>query len=60
MSPLERIGLWFAIITGIIGAIANIVQVVIQWFTLREVGDLDHDKKDWFEKLPWRHYRKDE
>jgi hypothetical protein len=60
VSTIESIALWLTLALGAIGAVANIAQVVIAWFTLREVGDMDHDRKDWFEKLPWRRYRRDE
>jgi len=60
MEPLERFALWFAVVTGVIGAIANVIQVVLQWFILRETGDMDHDEADWWEKLPWRRYYRGE
>ena len=52
---MEALVIWVAIAT-IVGTLANVIQVGIAWYTLREIGDLDHDRKDWFEKLPWRHY----
>jgi hypothetical protein len=54
MSEFERIALWVAIVSGVMGTIFNGIQVLLQWFTLREVGDLDHDRTDWWEKMPWR------
>ena len=60
MTPFEQAALWVAIITGILGSLGNIAQVVLHWFTLREIGDMDGDRKDWFEKAPWRKYRGDE
>jgi hypothetical protein len=56
---MDTLVIWLAIAT-ILGTVFNGVQVLLAWFTLREVGDFDHDRKDWWEKLPWRHYRKDE
>ena len=56
---MDTLIIWVAIAT-ILGAIFNGIQVFIAWYTLQEIGDLDHDKRDWFEKLPWRKYRQDE
>ena len=43
-------------IATIISTITDILQVGISWFTLREVGDLDGDRNDWFEGKGWRKY----
>ena len=51
---------WAVIVATIVAAITGILQVVIMWFQLRELGDLDRDRKDWFEGSTFRHYRKDE
>jgi hypothetical protein len=51
VTDLERIGLWVAIITGAVGAVANIVQTLLQMWMLRELGDLDKDRRDWWERL---------
>ena len=44
-------------IATILAAIFNGAQLLLQWYTLQEIGDLDKDRKDWFEKEPWRHYK---
>lgn len=51
MTELERIGLWVAIITGAVGAFANIVQTLLQMWMLRELGDLDKNRTDWWERM---------
>ena len=38
-------------ITGAISALAGLAQVAIQWWTLREIGDLDKTRNDWWEKM---------
>ena len=43
-------------IATILSTIADVIQVAIAWFTLREVGDLDKDRTDWFEQKPFREY----
>ena len=56
---IEAIGILVAVAT-VIAVFTNILQLIVAWITLKEIGDLDHDRKDWFERLPWRKYRKDE
>ena len=43
-------------VAGVFAALFNFGQFLLQWYTLQEIGDLDKDRKDWFEKTPWRHY----
>lgn len=38
-------------VTGAISALAGLAQVAIQWWTLKEIGDLDKTRSDWWEKL---------
>ena len=40
----------------IAATITNVLQLAVAWVTLREIGDLDKDRADWFEKAPWRRY----
>ena len=40
----------------IAATITNVLQLAVAWVTLREIGDLDKDRTDWFEKAPWRKY----
>jgi hypothetical protein len=35
----------------VVSTLANVVQVALAWFTLKEVGDLDTRREDWWEKL---------
>lgn len=52
--------IWVVAIASIIAALAQVVGTFLQWFMLRELGDVDGDRTDWWERLPWRKYRKDD
>ncbi len=41
---------WVVAVASIIAAIAQVVGTWLQWFMLRELGDMDGDKDDWWEK----------
>jgi len=56
---MDTLVIWVAVAT-IVSAFLQVIQIIIEWYTLRELGDVDGDRKDWFEKRPWRKYRKDE
>jgi hypothetical protein len=45
---------WTVAISTVIAAIAQIIATFLQWFMLRELGDIDGDRKDWWEKVPFR------
>ena len=45
-------------VSAVIATVTNLAQLFVAWITLKEIGDLDKDKKDWFEKRPWRKYPK--
>jgi len=47
---------WTVAIASVIAAVAQVVSTWLQWFMLRELGDLDEDRDDWFEQEPWRTY----
>jgi len=44
-------------IAAVFAAIFNGAQLLLQWYTLQEIGDLDKDRKDWFEHAPFRKYK---
>ena len=33
------------------------MQVLLQWYTLQEIGELDDNESDFWEKSPWRGLR---
>ena len=35
----------------IVGTIANVGQLVLTWFLMREMGEIDHNRSDWWERL---------
>ena len=38
----------------ILATLVNILQLLVAWLTLTEIGDMDDDSTDWWERLPWR------
>ena len=56
---MDTLVIWVAIAT-IVSTFLQFIQIIIEWNTLQELGDMDGDRKDWFEKMPWRRYRKNE
>lgn len=38
-------------ILTLVGTLAGVVQAVLQWWMLRELGDLDKTRTDWWEKM---------
>lgn len=51
---------WTVAIASIVAAVAQVVGTWLQWFMLRELGDMDKDRADWFEKKPFRSYTDEE
>jgi hypothetical protein len=47
-------------IAQVISAVAETLSLFIAWYMLRELGDLDKDRDDWWEKMPFRKKRKNE
>jgi hypothetical protein len=43
-----------AIILAFLSMIGQFLEVLLNWYMLRELGDIDEDRKDWWEKMPWR------
>lgn len=39
-------------ILTIIGTIGQLLEVFLSWHTLKEIGDMDGDTDDWWEKKP--------
>ena len=35
----------------VIGTVANVGQLVLTWFMMRELGDIDKNRTDWWELL---------
>ena len=35
----------------IVGTFAQLIQTLLTWYMVRELGSLDHDRTDWWEKL---------
>lgn len=52
--------IWTVAIASIVAAIAQVVGTWLQWFMLRELGDLDQDRDDWFERPTFRTYTNEE
>lgn len=48
---------WTVAIASVIAAAAQVVSTWLQWFMLRELGDMDEDRSDWFEQPPFRNYQ---
>ena len=46
--------IWIVAIASIIAALAQVIGTWLQWFMLRELGDMDGNSTDWWEKVPWR------
>ena len=38
----------------ILATLVNILQLAVAWWTLKELGSMDGDATDWWERLPWR------
>jgi hypothetical protein len=47
-------------IAQVISAVAETLSLFIAWYMLRELGDIDGDRTDWWEKMPFRKKRKNE
>ena len=41
-------------VSTILATLVNILQLLVAWITLTEIGDMDDDSTDWWERLPWR------
>jgi len=41
---------WAILILAGLTFVGQMLEVFLSWYILREVGDLDGDKKDWWEK----------
>ena len=39
------------LILALIGTAANVGQLVLTWFMMRELGDIDKNRTDWWETL---------
>jgi hypothetical protein len=35
----------------LVGVVAQLIQTWLTWYMVRELGFLDHDRSDWWEKL---------
>ena len=38
----------------ILATLVNILQLAVAWWTFKELGSMDGDVTDWWERLPWR------
>jgi len=47
----ESAQLWAILILTVVGAITGIIQAVLQWYMVKELGDLDGTRKDWWEVM---------
>lgn len=45
---------WTVAISSIVAALAQVVSTFLQWFMLGELGDIDEDANDFWEKWPFR------
>ena len=53
MDTLQAV-FWLTLVgcaAGVISALSGLAQVAIQWWTLREIGDLDKTRTDWWERM---------
>ncbi len=53
MDKIDSI-FWLTLVgcaAGVISAVSGLAQVAIQWWTLKEIGDLDKTRNDWWERL---------
>ena len=39
------------LILAFVGTVANVGQLVLTWFMMRELGDIDKNRTDWWEML---------
>ena len=53
LTTIEFLAILVAIST-ILATLVNILQLVVAWVTLTEIGSMDGDVTDWWERLPWR------
>ena len=47
MGTLE----WVVLVMLVVSTLANVAQVWLTWFMMRELGDIDKNRSDWWERL---------